>query len=446
MQLNLIWEDILTQIKPNISQQIFDTWLKPTALLSVKEREIKVSVPNQFFGEWIKEHYHQMMKEALEKEFSQEDMTIQYMVQEVKEQRNFVREENKPNKSNNRKEKKKGSLNPRYNFDSFVVGSSNQFAHAASRKVAENPGVTYNPLFLYGGVGLGKTHLLSAIGNYLSSNNPDFRVAYFSTEQFTNDVIHSIRYDKMADFRNRYRSVDALLIDDIQFIGGKERTQEEFFHTFNTLYEDNKQVVISSDRSVKEISDIEERLRSRFEMGLIADIQPPDLETKIVILRKKAELENIPLPNDVALFLATHIKTNIRELEGSLIRLGAFSSLIGQGITLEIAKRVLRDTIQERTRVVTVDDVLRAVSERFQVKVSELKSKRRTKNLVAPRQIGMYLARELTNLSFPEIGKAFGGKDHSTVIHACKQVKKERVEDFNLKMTLESLSEHLKEG
>lgn len=446
MQLNLIWEDILTQIRPEIGQQAFDTWLRPTSLLSVKKREIQVAVPNQFFGEWIKEHYHQKMKEALEKEFSQENVSIQFLVQDVREQPGMIEKKRPLSKNNVSKEKSRAGLNPRYNFDSFVVGSSNQFAHAASLKVSEKPGVTYNPLFLYGGVGLGKTHLLSAIGNYLYSEDSHFRIAYLSTEKFTNDVIQSIRYDKMAEFRNRYRNVDALLIDDIQFIGGKERTQEEFFHTFNTLYESNKQVVISSDRSVKEISDIEERLRSRFEMGLIADIQPPDLETKIVILRKKAETENIDLPNDVALLLATNIKTNIRELEGSLIRLGAFSSLIGQGITLEMAKRVLRDTIQERQRVVTVEDVQRAVSERYQVKIVELKSRKRTKNLVIPRQIGMYLTRELTNLSFPEIGKAFGGKDHSTVIHACKQIQKEKVDDFNLKMTLESLAEHLREG
>ncbi len=440
MQLDLIWEDLLIQVKPNISQQAFDTWFKPTSLLSVSETEINVSVPNQFFGEWIREHYYQTLKKAVEREFSQEDMNIHFLVQEDDKVAPPVQVQKK-----NVHIKKRGSLNPRYTFDSFVVGSSNQFAHAASRKVAEGPGITYNPLFLYGGVGLGKTHLLSAIGNFLFAQTKDVRIAYLSSEVFTNDVIHSIRYNKMAEFRNKYRCVDALLIDDIQFISGKERTQEEFFHTFNTLYESNKQVVISSDRSVKEMSDIEERLRSRFEMGLIADIQPPDLETKIVILRRKAELENIALPNDVALLLATHIKTNIRELEGSLIRLGAFSSLVGQGITLEMAKRVLRDTIQERKKVVTVEDILKSVSERFQIKIVEIKSKKRTKNLVIPRQIGMYLTRKLTNLSFPEIGKAFGGKDHSTVIHACKQIELGREEDFNLKMTLESLSEHLRE-
>ncbi|NOY84372.1 MAG: chromosomal replication initiator protein DnaA [Nitrospirae bacterium] len=451
MQLDLIWEDVLNQIKPNISQQAFDTWLKPTALVSVREGEIIISVPNQFFGEWIREHYYQMMKEVLEKEFSKDNMTIQFEIHPDQATAGFTQEKassglKNSGSKNGLKRKERGNLNPRYNFDSFVVGSSNQFAHAASLKVAEKPGVTYNPLFLYGGVGLGKTHLLSAIGNYLSENDAHVRIAYLSTEQFTNDVIHSIRYDKMAEFRNRYRNVDALLIDDIQFIGGKERTQEEFFHTFNTLYESNKQVVISSDRSVKEISDIEDRLRSRFEMGLIADIQPPDLETKIVILRRKAELEQIDIPNDVTLLLATQIKSNVRELEGSLIRLGAYSSLIGQGITVEMAKRVLHDSIQDRERIVSVDDVLRAVSERYQIRISELKSKRRTKNLVIPRQIGMYLTRQLTNLSFPEIGKAFGGKDHSTVIHACKQIEKEKAEDFNLKMTLESLAEHLREG
>jgi chromosomal replication initiator protein len=434
MQLDLIWKQLLAQIEPHINRQSFETWLKPTSLLSINGKEAQVSVPNRFFGEWIKEHYYALIQETLEKGLVQEGLRIQFVVQEKGEEA-----------SPEQRERKKGNLNPRYTFDSFVVGSSNQFAHAASRKVAERPGISYNPLFLYGGVGLGKTHLLSAIGNFIQLKDPQLRITYLSSEQFTNDVINSIRYDKMIEFRNKYRNVDALLIDDIQFIAGKERTQEEFFHTFNTLYEANKQVVISSDRSAKEMSDIEERLRSRFEMGLIADIQPPDLETKIVILRRKAEAEGIPLPNDVALLLATHIKTNIRELEGSLIRLGAFSSLTGQEITLEMAKRVLRDTIQEKKKVVTIEDIQRAVCERFQIKIIELKSKKRTKNLVRPRQISMFLSRELTSLSFPEIGKHFGGKDHSTVIHACKQIEKGREEDFNLKTTLESLTQNLKE-
>lgn len=434
MQLDQIWKQLLVQLEPHINRQSFETWLKPTSLVSISGKDVHVAVPNRFFGEWIKEHYYPQMQEALEKELAEEGLRIHFVVDEKGEAAGSPE-----------RERRKGNLNPRYTFDSFVVGSSNQFAHAASRKVAERPGTSYNPLFLYGGVGLGKTHLLSAIGNFISMRDPHLRIAYLSSEQFTNDVINSIRYDKMIEFRNKYRNVDALLIDDIQFISGKERTQEEFFHTFNTLYEANKQVVISSDRSAKEMSDIEERLRSRFEMGLIADIQPPDLETKIVILRRKAEVEGIPLPNDVALLLATHIKTNIRELEGALIRLGAFSSLTGQEITVEMAKRVLRDTIQEKKRVVTIEDIQRAVAERFQIKLVELKSKKRTKNLVFPRQICMFLCRELTSLSFPEIGKHFGGKDHSTVIHACKQIEKGMGEDFNLKTTLDSLTQNLKE-
>ncbi|NKE69516.1 chromosomal replication initiator protein DnaA [Candidatus Manganitrophus noduliformans] len=434
MQLDQIWKQLLVQLEPNINRQSFETWLKPTSLVSISGKDVHVAVPNRFFGEWIKEHYYPQMQEALERELSEEGLRIHFVVDEKGEAAGSPE-----------RERRKGNLNPRYTFDSFVVGSSNQFAHAASRKVAERPGTSYNPLFLYGGVGLGKTHLLSAIGNFISTRDPLLRIAYLSSEQFTNDVINSIRYDKMIEFRNKYRNVDALLIDDIQFISGKERTQEEFFHTFNTLYEANKQVVISSDRSAKEMSDIEERLRSRFEMGLIADIQPPDLETKIVILRRKAEGEGIPLPNDVALLLATHIKTNVRELEGALIRLGAFSSLTGQEITVEMAKRVLRDTIQEKKRVVTIEDIQRAVAERFQIKLVELKSKKRTKNLVIPRQICMFLCRELTSLSFPEIGKHFGGKDHSTVIHACKQIEKGMGEDFSLKTTLDSLTQNLKE-
>ena len=434
MKLDEIWKEVLSEVEPQMNRQSFETWLRPTTLLSVNGKEVYVSVPNRFFGEWITEHYHPFLQGAVEKKVKDIDIRIHFVVQEKGEPVHPPE-----------RERRKGNLNGRYTFDSFVVGSSNQFAHAASRKVAEQPGSSYNPLFIYGGVGLGKTHLLSAIGNFILNKDPLLRIVYLSSEQFTNDVINSIRYDKMIEFRNKYRTVDTLLIDDIQFIAGKERTQEEFFHTFNTLYEANKQVVISSDRSAKEMSDIEERLRSRFEMGLIADIQPPDLETKIVILRRKAEVEQIPLPNDVALFLATHIKTNIRELEGSLIRLGAFSSLTGQEITLEMAKRVLRDTIQEKKKVVTVEDIQRAVTERFQIKTVELKSKRRTKNLVLPRQICMFLCRELTNLSFPEIGKHFGGKDHSTVIHACKQIEKGKAEDFNLKTTLESLTQSLRE-
>ena len=333
-------------------------------------------------------------------------------------------------------------LNPKYTFKSFVVGAGNQFAHAACMAVAEQPAKAYNPLFLYGGVGLGKTHLLNAIGNYLAERS-DLRIAYLTTEQFTNEVINSIRYDKMIDLRKRYRSVDMLMIDDIQFLAGKERTQEEFFHTFNTLYEARKQIVLSSDRFPKDMPDIEERLRSRFEWGLIADLQPPDVETRIAILRKKSEDERIALPEDVIHFLATTMKNNIRELEGSLVRVGAYSSLTGQTITLEMAKNVLRDLIGDKKKIVSIEDIQEAVGTKYHLKIVDLKSRRRSKTLVHPRQIAMYLCRELTDASFPEIGRQFGGKDHTTIIHACRQITKAKEADSALHSTLEGLKEQI---
>jgi chromosomal replication initiator protein len=308
--------------------------------------------------------------------------------------------------------------------------------------VAEQPAKAYNPLFIYGETGLGKTHLLNAIGNYVAERT-DLRIAYLTTEQFTNEVINSIRYDKMMDLRKRYRHIDMLMIDDIQFLAGKERTQEEFFHTFNALYEAHKQLVLSSDRFPKDMPDIEERLRSRFEWGLIADLQPPDVETRIAILRKKSEDEGVTLPVDVIQFLATTMKSNIRELEGSLVRLGAYASLTGQTITLEMAKNVLRDLIGAKKKIVSMDDIQETVGARFHIKISDLKSRRRSKTLVHPRQIAMYLCRELTDSSYPEIGRQFGGKDHTTIIHACKQVIKAKDSDSALSATLDSLREQI---
>lgn len=333
-------------------------------------------------------------------------------------------------------------LNPKYTFKNFVVGAGNQFAHAACMAVAEQPAKAYNPLFIYGETGLGKTHLLNAIGNYVAERT-DLRIAYLTTEQFTNEVINSIRYDKMMDLRKRYRHIDMLMIDDIQFLAGKERTQEEFFHTFNALYEAHKQLVLSSDHFPKDMPDIEERLRSRFEWGLIADLQPPDVETRIAILRKKSEDEGVTLPEDVVQFLATTMKSNIRELEGSLVRLGAYASLTGQTITLEMAKNVLRDLIGSKKKIVSMDDIQETVGARFHVKISDLKSRRRSKTLVHPRQIAMYLCRELTDSSYPEIGRQFGGKDHTTIIHACKQVIKAKDSDSALSATLDSLKEQI---
>ena len=305
-----------------------------------------------------------------------------------------------------------------------------------------SPGKTYNPLFIYGGVGLGKTHLLNAIGNHVAEKS-DLRIAYLTTEQFTNEVINSIRYDKMMDLRKRYRHIDMLMIDDIQFLVGKERTQEEFFHTFNALYEGHKQIVLSSDRFPKDMPDIEERLRSRFEWGLIADLQPPDVETRIAILRKKSEDEGVKLPEDVIQFLSITMKSNIRELEGSLVRLGAYASLTGQVITLELAKNVLRDLIGDKKKIVAMDDIQEAVCTQFHVKMTELKSRRRSKTLVHPRQIAMYLCRELTDASYPEIGRQFGGKDHTTIIHACRQVTKAKETDAALQTTLDTLKEQI---
>ncbi len=441
MQSATVWSRVLEGLKPHIGADVLDMWFKPSALEHIKGGDVCISVPNRFFREWIKDHYYDLLRAALEKELSEPVIRISFSTQEGR-----IQEEKKGTAGAAVVEKKKSNIDGRYTFDRFVVGSGNQFAHAASRKVAERPGLSYNPLFIYSGVGLGKTHLLGAIGNFILSNTKLSHVSYFSAEHFTNDVIHSIRHDKMAHLRNLYRNVDVLLIDDIQFLSGKERTQEEFFHTFNTLYEANKQVVLTSDRSTKEIADIEDRLRSRFEMGLIADIQPPDLETRIAILYKRAETEGLSLSDEVALFVATHINTNIRELEGSLIRLGAFSSLVGEEMTVEMAKNVLKDVLRKTERSVTVDNIQKKIAERFQVRMSDIKSSKRSRNLVHPRHIGMYITRELTGLSFPEIGLLFGGKDHSTVIHACKQIEKERSHNLNLKATIDSLILDLKEN
>lgn len=337
-------------------------------------------------------------------------------------------------------------LNPKYTFEQFVVGAANQFAHAAARAVAENPAKAYNPLFIYGDVGLGKTHLLHAIGQRVRMSNPDARICYLSSEQFTNEVINSIRYDRMGDFRARYRNSDVLIIDDIQFISGKDRTQEEFFHTFNTLHEARKQIVLSSDRFPKEMPDVEERLRSRFEWGLIADIQPPDLETKIAILRKKAETEGIHMPDDVSLLLATHIKSNVRELEGALIRLGAYASLTGKEITVDLARQNLRDVIRVAKKVLSMDDIQQLVSRFYHVRAADLKAKRRTKELVLPRQVSMYLCRTLTELSFPDIGRGFGGRDHTTVMHACRQVEKLAAADAAFAANLAQLKTEIEHG
>lgn len=438
-----IWQQASERIEARVNKQTHDTWFKPLSIDSFQGKEITLVAPNRFFCDWIREHYYEMLSDELERLTKIEGLRINIIVKDGQQARNDTAPTDPVEKA--AKTRRGIQLNTRYTFNSFVVGSCNQFAHAAALAVAESPARAYNPLFLYGGVGLGKTHLLNAIGNFILEKRPGTKIAYLSSEQFTNEVINSIRYDRMLEFRNKYRSVDTLLVDDIQFIAGKERTQEEFFHTFNALYEAHKQIVLSSDRFPKEIPTIEERLRSRFEWGLIADLQVPDLETRIAILRKKAEMEGINLQDEVAHLLAETIRGNVRELEGALIRVGAFSSLTGQAITTELAKKILRDTVQAK-RILTAEEIQRVVAERFHLKQAEMKSKKRTKTIVQPRQITMYLCRRLTSLSFPEIGRYFGGKDHTTVIHACRQIEKRMEADAALKQLVESITRQLKEG
>jgi chromosomal replication initiator protein len=449
MKVETVWEEALAHIEARVPRHVFDTWFIPLNFNGIYDSSVRLEVPNKFFGEWLTEHYGDLMSEAFATATGREtrDIAVTFLAGEKSGEKAaavVVPPGGVRNQTAGRP-RKVLHLNPKYSFGSFVVGASNQFAHAASRAVADAPAKAYNPLFIYGGVGLGKTHLLNAIGNHLAERS-DMRIAYVTTEQFTNEVINSIRYDKMIDLRKRYRNIDMLLVDDVQFLAGKERTQEEFFHTFNTLYEAQKQIVLSSDRFPKEMPDMEERLRSRFEWGLIADLQSPDVETRIAILRKKSDDEGIGLPEEVIQFLAATMKSNIRELEGSLVRLGAYSSLTGQPITMDMAKNVLRDIIGEKRKIVTMDDIEEAVAERFHLKISEMKSRRRSKTLVHPRQIAMYLCRELTNSSFPEIGRHFGGKDHTTIIHACKQIAKAKDADLSLRSTLESLKDHITKG
>ncbi|HSA61284.1 MAG TPA: chromosomal replication initiator protein DnaA [Nitrospiraceae bacterium] len=444
MSVDTVWQEALHYIQGKVPKQVYDTWFIPVRLDRIENSTAHIGVPNKFFGDWLHTHYGPLLAEAVATARGGGDLAVSFVVFQKPSMRpvepsvalNAARIGSQP------KGRRGIQLNPKYTFKNFVVGAGNQFAHAACMAVAEQPGKAYNPLFIYGGVGLGKTHLLNAIGNHVAEQT-DLRIAYLTTEQFTNEVINSIRYDKMMDLRKRYRHIDMLMIDDIQFLAGKERTQEEFFHTFNALYEGHKQIVLSSDRFPKDMPDIEERLRSRFEWGLIADLQPPDVETRIAILRKKSEDEGVKLPEDVIQFLSTTMKSNIRELEGSLVRLGAYASLTGQVITLDMAKNVLRDLIGDKKKIVALDDIQEAVCTQFHVKMTELKSRRRSKTLVHPRQIAMYLCRELTDASYPEIGRHFGGKDHTTIIHACRQVTKAKETDTTLHATLETLKEKI---
>src|SRR5215468_3739115 len=442
------WLRILEALEKKINRHSYDTWLKPTKYSHATDGVLFIRVPTAEFRH-VGDKYADLIQEAVD------NLGLEY--QDVK----FVTPEDDPAATAIRHDgglsARAGSgpsqsrfdwdgaaqLNPRYTFDAFVIGSGNQFAHAACQAVSERPSKAYNPLFLYGGVGMGKTHLMQAIGHEIKKRLPQAAICYVSSEKFTNEMINSLRYDKMTSFRDKFRNVDVLLVDDIQFLAQKERMQEEFFHTFNALHESMKQIVIASDRPPKELAEIEDRLRSRFEWGLIADIQPPDLETKVAILQKKAENEQVVLPTDVALFIASNIRSNVRELEGALIRLIAYCSLTGRDLSMLTAQEVLKNLIDSQMRKITIEAIQRAVSDQFGLRPAEIKAKNNSRAIVYPRQIAMYLAKHLTEASLPEIGRQFGGKHHTTVLHSVEKIEETRKADKDLNRLLNKLTEQL---
>lgn len=433
-----VWQAALSNIQHQLVHHSFETWFRPLTLGSIGDSRLQVLLPNRFFKEWFEEHYIELLRSALEDLlFTRVEIDLMIPNQD------FPTPPPPPEVPHKRTARRPppttSSLNSKYTFDNFVVGSGNQLAHAASLAVAEQISRVYNPFFIYGGVGLGKTHLLHAIGRLVLDRDNVVRVSYISSEKFTNDLINAIRFDSTIEFRNRYRSVDVLLIDDIQFIAGKERTQEEFFHTFNDLHNSSKQIVLTSDSIPKDIPGLEERLRSRFEWGLIADIQPPDLETKAAILRKKAQAEGVRIPDEVSLFIATNVKSNVRELEGYLIRIVAYASLTNQAITLDLACEVLKELV-DGDRSITMPHILEVVGDFYRLKEKELLSKSRHKSIVLPRQVAMYLCRTHTNASLPDIGTEFGGKDHSTVMHACSKIRELLARDDRFRKQLQDLT------
>ena len=445
MTVSSIWDQVLSRIETKVNRHIFYTWFKPTSFVADEGTALRIRVPNAFFRDWLTKHYSAVLDEALGEvdrkgaavAFVTDDAIVAIATPPSLDDDLAPESDPEPEAADS----PVGGLAPRYSFDTFIVGPSNQFAHAACRAVAEAPSRSYNPLFIYGGVGLGKTHLMHAIGHYVLNHLKTLKLTYISSERFMNEMINGVRYDRILDFRERYRSVDVLLVDDIQFLAGKEGTQTEFFHTFNALYDSQKQIVISSDRPPHEIPQLEERLRSRFEWGLIADIQPPDLETKVAILKKKAEAEGVPLPDNVALYIAGRIKSNIRELEGSLIRLVAYASLTGREISLTLAQDVLRNVLQHDERAVTIEGIQKYVSDYYQLKHGELKSRNNSKSIAMPRQVAMYLCKSLTNASLPEIGRSFGGKHHSTVIHSIRKIENLRQRDGNFNTLINTFLE-----
>ena len=447
--MDILWDKALKILKEKVSQQNFETWIRPIRIATMDGDQVHLRVPNRFFRDWLVENYLSLIRDSMKSAAG-----ISFHFEWIIEQDNNQNQMAGPSGDAATVEKtasKKSSrarvhstLNANYSFDRFVVGSCNQFAHAASAAVAEQPAKNYNPLFIYGGVGLGKTHLLNAIGLKTLKLFPDMNVVYVSAEVFMNELINSIRYDKMQKFREKFRNIDCLLIDDIQFIAGKERTQEEFFHTFNTLHDAGKQIVVTSDKFPKDIPNLEGRLRSRFEWGLIADIQPPEVETKIAILEKKSQENQIALPGNVAFYLASQAESNIRELEGYLVRIAAYSSLTGREIDLDLVKSVLKQLLRkEEKKEITIEEIIKTVGAKFGIKISDIKSHKKNKNLVLARQVSMFLARDMTNASFPDIGAKIGGRDHSTVIYAHNKMKKILAMDKTLRDAVEEVKDLL---
>ncbi|MEF3309543.1 chromosomal replication initiator protein DnaA [Paenibacillus sp. GYB004] len=443
-----LWQQVLSVIQTRLSKPSFDTWLKSTKASVFTETQLTICAPNNFAREWLESRYAKMIAHTVF-EYTGREVEVKFVLQDTEAPAAKPPQTPAPQPVRQPPALEDGSiynlLNPKYTFDTFVIGTGNRFAHAASLAVAEAPAKSYNPLFLYGGVGLGKTHLMHAIGHYVMEHNPGARVLYISSEKFTNEFINAVRDNRGEDFRNKYRTIDVLLIDDIQFLAGKEGTQEEFFHTFNALHEERKQIIISSDRQPKEIPTLEDRLRSRFEWGLITDIQPPDLETRIAILRKKAKAENLDIPNEAMIYIANQVDTNIRELEGALIRVVAYSSLINQDITTHLAAEALKDIIpSSRPKMITIQDIQQKVGEFYNLKLEEFKARKRTKAVAFPRQVAMYLSRELTDYSLPKIGEAFGGRDHTTVIHAHEKIASAVQQDQDLYKIIQTISDKIK--
>ena len=443
-----VWQDCLPKLKELLGQTVFQTWIFPLILQEEKSQqlgELVLEAPDPFFKNWVLRNYLSTIQDILKTSLPQELITLKVRVVSKSESAD---QDLKLNAFQDRwlgKEKEEVVLNPRFTFENFVVGPCNRFAHAASMAVAESPARAYNPLFIYGGVGLGKTHLLQAICHYVRTQNKSINICYLSSERFTNELINAIQHHSTSTFRQKYRNVDILLIDDIHFIAGKESTQEEFFHTFNTLYDAHKQIIISSDRSPREIPKLEERLISRFSWGLITDIQPPDFETRVAILKKKIEKEPVHIPDEVIFFIAQIIKTNIRELEGALIRVVACSLLEEKQITLDLTKEILKDCIQQVTKPVDFQKIQECVANEFNIPLMELKTRRRSKNIVLSRQVAMYLSRKLTDASLPEIARVFGGKDHTTVLYAYNKIESELKKNDNLKQRVDKITQSLKQ-